>query len=578
MEAMQGHKESVQRALQASKQAAEKLEVGEDVNLAVTVALDCLATQDSSIASQDYIALAFDNLAKVLELRKGIYEFPRNQQEALAKIIYDYWTSSDYSYNCRSLLDLVLVGEQAGESSFIPSLLQVLRESFAIGNKRPLQILALIFDVTPRGLLDKQFPTLWDQLVLGLQEHAGALQAAKILVKLGREMRDLSERLLPLLVLDVQHARQAVYETLLPGLLGPNPALLLDLSNKLETSSVSQGRLQRLAYLSLLRAGATASVSAFPDLTTVEASISSSLTHTDPTIRFEALRLLSLLPVGNKPSQPIPSGHFALYRLFWKYNLTDSDSASVRTGLIGAWKEFIVRCKVSSSAASRDLAKSKKAEERGMPGPSSATSETATYLQEVKGFFEQWTEAALGQLKAYKPYRCQMNSLRFLEILLGEGIDANYKLGSITTASCKGKAAVKNNSSSRPFSINIVQRPEFIVRALGCITSTYEDIKSTAYALLTRCALSSAILEKVRQAALGLIGQQRDADIASGILLCRLFLVQQPSQENREEATLVALQTLLGSLSIRLAEASRDFEGASEGTPLHGYLSAIKSV
>lgn len=550
------------------------------LDVAVEEALKDLHCRD---IHQKEAALAFDALAKAVGARNGSSEFRDDHQAALARVIYDYWQAQELSYNCRTLLSLALPSFEAAASTrtpFLSSLLQNLNNGFSNGNKRALQILAIAFDAIPRGMLEEHFPSLWKQLVASLHEHSGSVQAAKIMVKLGRGMPDLQDRMVALLLLDTPHARQAVFEIILPGLLSERSDLLLNLSTALSVHGEQKSASHSLAYLSLLRAGATAGVMGFPPLAAVETHISECLTDSDPSVRFEALRLLCALPIGAKPSQPLPDSHLRLHALFWQYNLADSDSASVRTGLVGVWKDFIGRCRTSSSAAARESAKANRAVEQRSGSLSIAGREAQEYVEAVQTFFTDWVDQAIENLKEYKPYRCQMNALRFLEILLGEGVDPHYSLNAVLNVKGKGKASIE--SANWPFAISIVNQPTFTSRTLACITSTYEDIKTTAWQLLSRWRLPESPLSQVQQYAYRLIGQQRDADIASGILLLRLTLAQYSrcSEEsyNGTNPTLVALQSLLDMLNERFSVIGTDFETKAEDVPLHGFVSALTSV
>lgn len=72
-------------------------------------------------------------------------------------------------------------------------------------------------------------------------------------------------------------------------------------------------------------------------------------------------------------------------------------------------------------------------------------------------------------------------------------------------------------------SLAIAQRQDLRDRLLGCLTfSTYVNVKQAAFALLQRWPLEPDFLQPYYAASLQLIHQQRDAEIASGILLLRL--------------------------------------------------------
>jgi hypothetical protein len=265
--------------------------------------------------------------------------------------------------------------------------------------------------------------------------------------------------------------------------------------------------------------------------------------------------------------------HFSLYQRFWKYNLADNDSASVRTGLVGAWKEFVLRCRGSAYAAQRDAAKQGKLLDAGRAGSEKQRDEAVRYVQAVEDFFIVWTTRAVQELQAYKPYRCQINALRYLEVLLVEGIDQDFGTSAPATKKGKAKAAAPQ---TWPFSISISATPTFAAHLILCVTSTYADIKETAYQLLLRIRPPAKLVQQVKSLAIMYVGGKRDAEINSGTLLLRLVATFPPGTALRDEVS--GVNEVLALAEDRIFKAVGNFEYAAQHRPIHGYILALKCV
>lgn len=413
--------------------------------------------------------------------------------------------------------------------------LQLLRETWTARDRRALQTLGQVLQATSVESVYAHFPEVWASLVAGLQESSGASQSAKVLAILVEKSYQegvlcdasaVSAKLYPLLLIPSTSTRQAVYETLVPILLPSIPNLLQAL---LET--VASDNNDTLNTLTLARIGAqcTPSISALTDAQMANV-IRPSLIHSDPATRFEAIRLLSLLPIGSSASltRPISSNLLDLHRLFWTYNLHDSDSATVQTGLIGVWKDFLVRCRQSSYACRREI---KRHVQRQLED-TTAHAENTKYLDNLLRFFTWWTDYAIDSLKIYKPYRCHVNALNYLLVLLNEGIDPAF----ISNDTVSGKSSRKqqtpklwgitlhlSSNSDHQEGSSTTGTNLLTSRLLQIIkVSTYENVKQSAFEILRRCPLSRDAVDGLVPSALSSINGQRDSDMTSGILLFRL--------------------------------------------------------
>ena len=474
-------------------------------------------------------ALCFEILSMAAQLDH--IEFSLDDQIRFAQAVFDFWACSVPSIHCRALLN-ILLARRAGRSHFVMSMSKLLQENFVPGNKRSLHILAMIFDVLEDNHIENCFPDLWDKLVESLSEQSGSLQAGKVLLKLairrhGNDADQLAQQLFTLLLEESHCARQTVYETLLPPLLTSVPGLVDALIVRLIPLLDSLNGLS--AYLSLLRIALSASAVINLNQPAIMDVICDSVVHAVPSIRFEALRLLVTLSCGNAASRRIPGEHFNVYRTFWTHSMGDSDSAATRTSLIGTWKDFLVQCRISSYAASRDA---KKFDKLGKAGKSEAIQEffeAKDYVEAVEGFLRWWLKLAMTQLHPAKPYRCQANALLFLEVLLHSGVDSSYvKLPS------ERKSKSKAKTKSTPiwaFEIQVISDAAAATKLLACITSTYDDIQDSALRLLQHCNLTPDQKQSIKKLAFTFIMGKRDSEIASGILLLRLRYREQSSEE-----------------------------------------------
>jgi len=607
-----------------------------DASAAIQCALDALLSpsdSDRAAANQDSEEqlLALDVLCLAAQLA-GV-DLSEDVQAHTARVIYDFWSSHLPGAHCRALLDVLLSKPAPQKAKLVQSILQILAD-VPFTTKRPVQLLTHIFDSTTSDDLHAYFPNLWHRLVEALYEQSGGQQAAKSLAKLAqREYGDAEDELVdllrPLILEDKPSLRQIVFENLLPPILQKKPKLSIKLLSMLSLSpSSDEDKGQLSAYLSLARVGAAWNPLLAVEVPEIEDLLATSVTHATPTIRLEALRLLGGISGGSASGRAIPLHHLDLYKKFWKYNIGDSDSLAVRTALVGVWKDFLTRCRHSTHAASRDisnyskhLAKTKC--DREDCATTIAMKESKAYNMAVQGFFSWWVELVIAQLDVTKPYRCQSNALKFLEGLLNEGLDPEYRRLDRTKAA-KAKAAAE-----WPFTLTVVSAKYFVPRLITCVISTYEDIKQAAFAILRRCPISKSVLEEIRQPALKLVAGKRDAEIVSGTLLIRLLCERlavgtdsnnsalmnslagqseetyvsemgasafYSSQEavhriiHKQDVTkdgcpflppvypVVSIHEMLAISDSQLQKARIDFAHAAQHEPVHGAIAAAKSV
>ena len=516
-----------QRAGKHSDGARPSTVSDSDIHAALCATFELLSldgTDDRRSAQNQ--ASAFEVLSMAAQLDR--VDYSKAEQEHFANAVYDHWASPIPGVHCRALLNALLARSPQQQPVVLSALLKLLQREFAVGNKRSLHILASILNFTNDEDLDMYFPDLWEKLVLSLYEKAGSLQAAKIMSKLAlRRYTDtsnsdlLAEHMFPLLLADSLLTRQTVFESLLPSLISAIPGLVPALNSRLSPSIHTQQALS--AYLSLSRIALSSQADAVLDQSAQENVVRNAIAHPLPSIRFEALRLLVSSSDGSVTSRRISHHHFVLYETFWTYNICDLDSEAMRTNLLGTWKDLINRCRISSYAALRDSLKLQKLVNAGETDSASQLMEATEYLRMVKTFLMWWKDLAIDQLAPIKPYRCHMNALKFIKILLNEGIDSSYQRAKdMNTKIFKAKVAPLWGYELRIVSSLLIEK------LLACTTSTYEDVKSAAFQLLKCCSIPVELLQAVRRPALMLISGMRDTEIVSGTLLHRLLCNEHP--------------------------------------------------
>lgn len=546
-----------------------------DVEEALRSSLEVLLQKGSSdhaaAAGSSTECDAFQVVSMAVQLHQ--FQLSEEVQTSIAEVVYRLWTSTSPGVACRSLLEAILARKSQDSAVVVQHLLRILQQTFTVGNKRSLQILIHLFDVVDVEKLEETFPDLTDKLAQCISSQSGAQPAARILGKLAIRKGEgdpllLLEYLKPFIAQDTYRAKQAVQENLLPPILSQVPHLREPLLEWLSAeAAVSESHL--FALLSLARITLSFEQESPTTNNRFDDSITTSIVHEDPLIRFEAFRLLASLPAGSAPSRSYDVNHLKLHTMFWKYNLTDSDSPAVRTGLIGEWKHFIVRARLSSNATKRKFVKYEKLpESKSEP---LALEEAQKYITAVEAFFDDWVKFAVAQLSPVKPYRCQIASLMFLQILLESSIDPCYQ---VHTQSKPGKV---QDVISWPFKIQIIT-PDLIDELITCIRSTYDDVRSIACAILASIQLKSKQAQLISDLGFMLVQRKREADIASATLYLRLASTSVPSSSSTQGgfgAVNATISKLLDMLETRLQAFRKDFADAADESPVHGILQAI---
>lgn len=518
---------------------------------------------------------AFQTVTMVVQLED--FTFSKQEQANVAEVVYRLWPSTSPGVACRSLLEATLARKSADTAAFTDQLLRILQQTFTVGNKRSLQILLHLYDAVDEGLLAEAFPDLVEKLGQCITSQSGAQHAARILSKIALRKQEgdnvkLLTFLKPFIPQEAHRAKQAVFEDLLPPVLSQVPELQQPLLEWLQTEApTSTNHLFALLVLARISpspdAASSEKVDRFNDL------ISTSLTHEHPLIRFEAFRLLASLPHGASPSRRFDLQHLKLHSMFWRYNLTDSDSPAVRTGLIGEWKHFIIRAKLSSNAAHRVVVKYQKRPESD--AINSEAEEAQQYLEAVQLFFSNWVTHATAQLSPVKPYRCQVSSLIFLQILLEHGIDSTFQAG-VAAKGAKAKEVV-----IWPFKVQIVTR-SFNESLITCMRSTYDDVRNLAYAILVNTPLEPDLVQLVCDLGFLLVQRKREADIASATLYLRLASATVATEASRRDSRFDVLTgtipRLLDMLDQRIQAFRLSIAEAADENPVHGILQSLGYV
>lgn len=578
----QRHQHVKQQAIvqdEASSHQASSNKPSVDVHDALLSSFDVLLQKNENENEHDHVVAAsaesdaFQIVTMAVQL--GDFTLSLQEQTSIAEVVYQLWYSTSPGVTCRSLLEAMLARKTPDTATFIDQLLGILQQTFTVGNKRSLQLLVHLYDAVDQDLLEKTFPDLVEKLGQCITSQSGAQPAARILAKVALGQNEggvpqLLNFLKPFIPQESHRAKQAVYEDLLPPILTQVPQLqqpLLDwLRSEAPTSPSHLFALLVLARLCPVKHNepVEARTGHYDDL------IATSLTHEDPLIRFEAFRLLSSLPHGASPSRRFNTHHLSLHTMFWKYNLTDSDSPAVRTGLIGEWKNFIVRAKLSCNAAEKLVVKHQK--RPASEGSHPDLEDAQKYLTAMQAFFETWVEHAVAQLSPVKPYRCQISSLIFLQILLEHGVDSSYK------SSTPGRSAKGKDVTTWPFKIEIVTY-SFKDSLITCMRSTYDDIRNLAYSLLVSMPLEPELVQLVHDLGFMLVQRKREADISSATLYLRLASAAARPALSHDSSSFDILRGTVPKLLemlVQRTEAFRvNFAQAADAQPVHGILQSL---
>ncbi|PLW40553.1 hypothetical protein PCANC_16777 [Puccinia coronata f. sp. avenae] len=151
--------------------------------------------------------------------------------------------------------------------------------------------------------------------------------------------------------------------------------------------------------------------------------------------------------------------------------------------------------------------------------------EAEAYLEAVQAFILKFLKLCRSNLTISSPYRCQMASLTYLQVLLNTGIDPLY----IPTNSSLSNQEVRKPTSFS-FEVKIMDQPLTHKLVLG-LTSTYVDVREASFTLLQQsCSLDSQFEEgsrltkQVVSYALQCLNSRRESENCTATLLFRLIL------------------------------------------------------
>lgn len=220
--------------------------------------------------------------------------------------------------------------------------------------------------------------------------------------------------------------------------------------------------------------------------------------------------------------------------------------------------------------------------------------EAEAYLEAVQAFVLKFLKLCRRNLTISSPYRCQMASLTYLQILLNTGIDPLYTPPSST---CSRQEVQKQ--SSFPFEVRIVDQ-SLIHKLIFALNSTYVDVREASFTLLQHCdALdlqfgeNSRLMKQVISYALQCLNSRRESENCTATLLFRLILekfvvrnAQVPvsllprnsDQHKTTNSLAVFLLGRLGDMEDRIRASEINLEKACEEQPTAGSILLISEL
>ncbi|EFP93202.2 uncharacterized protein PGTG_19441 [Puccinia graminis f. sp. tritici CRL 75-36-700-3] len=345
------------------------------------------------------------------------------------------------------------------------------------------------------------------------------------------------------------------------------------------------------------------------------------LSHPSVSLRSSALAIICQ---STAPTSPLPLPHLDLIFQFFVWNFGEVE-AELKQNIFSNLNALFNRLRDSSTSSNKKLGelinkKSNLNQSNNHVGAIETTTavngleatqlqilivEAEGYLQAVKTFIEKFMRLCRSNLTISSPYRCQMASLTYLQILLNTGLDPRYQpltKSSLPSLHHNDQASLlKKPSSSFPFEIRVVDRALFHKLILS-LTSTYVDVREAAFTLLekTGCSALDSPAEQGSQSVIRFMpfavqccNSSREAENSTAALLFRLVLKSSlihnfelpsfllPRNNNHSETTnplAIFLVGRLDDLEDRVLQSELNLGKACEERPMAGSIMLMSEL
>ncbi|KAI9600539.1 hypothetical protein H4Q26_000324 [Puccinia striiformis f. sp. tritici PST-130] len=333
-----------------------------------------------------------------------------------------------------------------------------------------------------------------------------------------------------------------------------------------------------------------------------------SLSHPAVSLRSSALAIIcqSLAPTS-RLSLP----HLDLVLQFFTWNFGEVE-AELKQNIFSNLNVFFNRLKDSSNSSKKKFAEliSKKNSSLSLKNSiqteedpeviriQNMIDEAETYLAAVKSFIQNFLKLCRTNLTISSPYRCQMASLTYLQILLNTGVDSLYDLP--TKKPCLNNAQEGHKPLNFPFEIEIMDST-LINDLILALTSTYVDVREAAFSILDRCSTldsqfnqnSSRLIKQVLAYAMQCLDSNRESENSTASLLFRLVLKKSIVKNSQVSSLLLPrnfdqcgttnplatfLLGRLDDLKDRITESEINLGKACEERPVSGSIMLISEL
>jgi len=340
----------------------------------------------------------------------------------------------------------------------------------------------------------------------------------------------------------------------------------------------------------------------FPD-----ALLKVSLSHPAVSLRSSALAIICQT---SAPTSRLPRHHLDLILQFFSWNFGEVE-AELKQNIFSNLNVLFNRLRDSSHASRKKLSelliKQSNLRQISRVPPLERTSvdddqeasqlkimtnEAEAYLEAVQAFVLKFLKLCRRNLTISSPYRCQMASLTYLQILLNTGIDPLY-----TPPNSTSSHQEVQKQSSFPFDVRIVDQ-SLIHKLILALSSTYVDVREASFTLLQHCdALdlqfeeNSRLMKQVISYALQCLNSRRESENCTATLLFRLILektvvrnAQVPAsllprnsdQHKTTNSLAVFLLGRLGDMEDRVRASEINLGKACEEQPTAGSILLIR--
>lgn len=400
-------------------------------------------------------------------------------RQDIVRSCWSLWhTSSTMTFKAVAALEATLkVGQHLGEQDPALTCLLDLLAAHRLGSKRSLSCINFLLPFLSADTLQTRFPTfLLD--VLAVFKHpetvplAGKV-ASQYIKKLSESKPQALNSMASVLTGKLAAADPTMCTALGLYLLAPLFSAERSWHERLSKGIAAQDQISPMQRLSVqICLAETAYRTGVADRKDISTElIDQALSTNQLQVRMTALAIICRPPPFRqvyltKADLDLLSRHFLPY-------LSRTAEAEERNTVCGHWKVLLDRFRATTYAAARDAKKQKQAAK-----DASISSEAESYLADVQSFLLLAYNTFLNHLVSVAPYREQSTSLRCLALLFGCGVIDNWYNPAFTMST-------KRIQATWSFSISdAIDIPRSQHRFTRCLTSTYQDIRNTAFELL----------------------------------------------------------------------------------------------